>query len=224
KGQKNLIKHTRKINPNAIVITGDLIDSRKTDVKEFNVFKAYLSEAIKIAPIYYVSGNHEQRSAIYNELREELKAIGVINLDDSITSINIAGESIGLIGLSDIYSMGPDYMNEESKIKFKQKLLNIKSKSENKFNILLSHRPELIDIYASSNADLVFSGHAHGGQVRIPYVVGLIAPSQGLIPKYTDGIHTVNNTSMIISRGLGNSLIPIRVFNRPELVVTTLSR
>ena len=81
---------------------------------------------------------------------------------------------------------------------------------------------EYFNIYSKDNIDLVFSGHAHGGQVRLPFIGGLYAPGQGLFPKYTRGIYKQNNTSMVVSRGLGNSIFPIRVFNRPELVVVTL--
>lgn len=89
-------------------------------------------------------------------------------------------------------------------------------------NVLLSHRPELIYAYEEAGMDLVLSGHAHGGQVRLPFMGGLIAPNQGIFPKYTSGIHNVGDTSMVISRGLGNSIIPFRIFNRPELVVVIL--
>jgi len=87
---------------------------------------------------------------------------------------------------------------------------------------LLSHRPELFDLYAENNLDLIFSGHAHGGQVRIPFIGGLIAPDQGFFPQYTSGSHTKDQSTMFVSRGLGNSIIPIQVFNRPEIVVVTL--
>jgi len=100
---------------------------------------------------------------------------------------------------------------------------NLKTESKNNFTILLSHRPELITLYAKENIDLVFSGHAHGGQIRLPFLGGIIAPDQGFFPKYTSGIHRLNSTSLVISRGLGNSLAPQRIFNRPELVVVTLS-
>ena len=88
--------------------------------------------------------------------------------------------------------------------------------------MLLAHRPENIHIYSNNNIDLVFSGHAHGGQIRLPFIGGLIAPNQGILPKYTSDIYLEGNTSMVVSRGLGNSIFPIRVFNRPEMVVVNL--
>ena len=90
------------------------------------------------------------------------------------------------------------------------------------YTILLSHRPELIDTYTEENFDLVLSGHAHGGQIRIPFLGGLVAPNQGFLPKYTSGIYEKNDTKMIVSRGIGNSIIPFRINNRPELVVINL--
>ena len=94
--------------------------------------------------------------------------------------------------------------------------------SLNRFIILLSHRPEMLDVYEAAGVDLVFTGHAHGGQWRLPGIGGLIAPGQGFFPAYTEGSHTEGDTTMYVSRGLGNSLMPIRIFNRPELVVVEL--
>ena len=93
------------------------------------------------------------------------------------------------------------------------------------FNILLSHRPELFETYVKENLDLVFSGHAHGGQFVIPVLrQGIFAPHQGFFPKYTEGMHEKDGTVMIVSRGLGNSGFPIRIFNRPELIEVTLTK
>ena len=90
------------------------------------------------------------------------------------------------------------------------------------YTILLSHRPELFDLYVETEMDLVFSGHAHGGQFRLPFVGGLVAPNQGFFPKYDAGQFNEENTTMIVSRGVGNSIIPIRFNNRPEIVLVTL--
>ena len=90
------------------------------------------------------------------------------------------------------------------------------------FKILLCHRPEIFDIYVKENIDLIFSGHAHGGQIRIPFIGALMAPDQGLFPKYTSGMYEEKGSTMVVSRGLGNSIMPIRTFNRPEIIVLTL--
>ena len=90
------------------------------------------------------------------------------------------------------------------------------------FTILLSHRPELFDTYADQGMDLVLSGHAHGGQFRLPFIGGLVAPNQGLFPKYDAGIYTEDNTNMLVSRGVGNSILPFRINNRPEVILIEL--
>ena len=90
------------------------------------------------------------------------------------------------------------------------------------YSILLSHRPCLFDVYKEKKLDLVLTGHAHGGQIRLPLVGGLYAPNQGILPKYTSGIINASNTNMIVSRGIGNSTFPFRVNNKPELVIITL--
>ena len=95
-------------------------------------------------------------------------------------------------------------------------------KEEDRYVILLSHRPELFDCYVENDVDLIFSGHAHGGQLRIPFIGGIVAPNQGVFPKYDAGVFTEDNTNMVVSRGVGNSIIPLRVNNRPEVVLVEL--
>lgn len=216
KNQEKLMKITEEINPDIIVITGDLVDSRRT-----NLDKAieYTNQAVKVAPVYYVPGNHESRIKEYSILKEDLLKSGVKILDNKVEEININNEKISLIGMEDL-----DLLRINNKVsEFEKRLNSIKEKSKSNFKILLSHRPELLDIYTRQNIDLVFTGHAHGGQIRLPFTQGLFAPGQGLMPKYTSGIHEKDETKMIVSRGLGNSLFPFRIFNRPELVVTKLN-
>ncbi len=224
KNQKKLISLTKELNPDIIVVTGDLIDSRRTTIDDMHIALSYMKSATDIAPVYYVSGNHEERSNLYNDLKIALEECGVINMNDTHKNIELNGDSISLLGLADI-SFNPIISSEynTSTLGFYEILGNLKTESNNKFTILLSHRPELIKLYSKENIDLVFSGHAHGGQIRLPFLGGLIAPNQGFFPKYTNGIHKHNSTSLVISRGLGNSLAPQRIFNRPELVVVTLS-
>lgn len=216
--QNKILSKIEKIKPDVIVITGDLIDSDKTDI---DVAMDLINKAIDIAPIFYVSGNHEAWSCSYDTLKPKLEEAGVVVLDNEKKEISKGKSSIEIIGLSDISFIDSDELEYAGDGKI-EGLLDKLSKKNNKFKILLSHRPELFDIYSNSNVDLVFAGHAHGGQFRLPFIGGLIAPDQGFLPKLTEGIHTMNNTSMIISRGLGNSIIPLRIFNRPELIVVTL--
>lgn len=203
--QRYLVQHTKEISPDVIVITGDLIDSRRTNI---DIAIEYVQQAKEIAPIYFVSGNHEEYSKDCNELKKRLEDLGVIILDDKREVIENGGEKVTLLGLRD------DTFIED---KFK-----VLIEKDDKFTILLAHRPEWFNTYSKGNIDLVFSGHVHGGQFRIPFIGGLYAPGQGLFPKYTSGIYFENDTSMVVSRGLGNSGFPLRLFNRPELVVVTL--
>lgn len=215
KDNKKLVELTKEIKPDIIVITGDIIDSRRTNT---DVAIRYINQIKTVAPIYYSPGNHESRISEYQDFENRLAKQGVNILNDKSESIKIKNDSIDLIGVRDISFIQKENRKEE----LSNIINNLKNKDDSKLSILLSHRPDLIDLYAKENIDLVFSGHAHGGQVRIPFIGGILAPDQGLFPKYTSGIYNKDNTHMIVSRGLGNSLFPLRVFNKPELVVTTL--
>jgi len=206
KDQEVLMSLTQKIAPDIIVVTGDLIDSNYTDIE---AAMDYISQAVLIAPVYFVTGNHEMWSGEYSALAADLVKYGVTILDNKRIFLTKNGAEISLAGLPD----GDNISNDSEKV--------FDSPNE-EFCILLSHRPELLNEYAQKDVDLVFAGHAHGGQFRIPFLGGLFAPNQGLFPEYTKGFYTKAYTTMVVSRGLGNSVIPARFFNRPELVVVTL--
>lgn len=215
-GNQRLLDMLREAEPDMIAITGDLIDSRKTNIA---VALAFAEEAVRIAPCYYVSGNHETRVPEYREFKAGLEAAGVTVLDDARVEIEISGKSITIIGVNDP-SFLADYLTSDAAV-MDRKLSELSSEDAS-FTILLSHRPELFDTYAAHDMDLVLTGHAHGGQFRLPLIGGLIAPNQGLFPKYDDGLYSEGNTNMIVSRGLGNSIIPFRFNNRPEVVLIEL--
>ena len=218
--QNKILAKIEKINPDIIVITGDLIDSNNTNI---DIAMELINGAINIAPIYYVYGNHEAWSGSYDDLKSNLENSGVVVLDNQKIEVFNDSDSIDIIGLADTAFIESDWLEYGGNAETKN-LLNTLTEGSTNFKILLSHRPELFDIYSNSNLNLIFSGHAHGGQFRLPFIGGLIAPDQGFFPKLTEGIHTSNDTSMIISRGLGNSIIPVRILNRPELIVVTLSK
>jgi len=208
-------------NPDIIVITGDLIDRRKTNLK---IATEFVKEIVEIAPVYYVSGNHEQLSVHYSELKKELKKLNVIIMDNSYKTIYKDDSEIGLTGVPDptIRKNNEGYLYKNNGIYIRRDLEELTRCSKTDFNILLSHRPEHISIYKEFNFDLVFCGHAHGGQIRIPFIGGILAPDQGFFPKYSEGMCSEGSTTMVVSRGLGNSAFPFRIFNRPELVVVYL--
>ena len=215
-GNQRLLEMLREAEPDMIAITGDLIDSRRTDIA---VALAFAKEAVKIAPCCYVSGNHEARVSEYPELKTGLAAAGVTVLDDAQVKIEVSGESITVIGVNDP-SFHADYLTSDAEV-MDRKLSELSSEDAG-FTLLLSHRPELFDTYVAHDMDLVLTGHAHGGQFRLPLIGGLVAPNQGLFPKYDDGLYSEGHTNMIVSRGLGNSIIPVRFNNQPEVVLIEL--
>lgn len=203
--------------PDMIAVTGDLIDSNRTDIR---IAEEFIDQIVDIAPCYYVTGNHEAwiRSQ-YQELEDTLLYKGVIILHDETVKLVKDDESIQIAGLDDPAFSGDATTDDEELLRSRLKDMEI----DDSFCILLSHRPELFDAYASMDIDLVLSGHAHGGQFRLPFIGGVVAPDQGFFPKYDAGKYTENDTSMIVSKGLGNSIIPIRFNNDPELVIVELS-
>ena len=217
KDNEKLLDMLRETEPDIIAITGDIIDSRNTNI---DIALQFTKAAMEIAPCYYVTGNHEARISKYDELKAGMEAAGVVVLEDEKTKISLEGGEITLIGVNDP-SYQTDYLFGDAEAVMQSKLQEI-SDAENEFTILLSHRPELFEVYADNKMDLVLSGHAHGGQFRLPFVGGLVAPNQGLFPKYDAGLYTEENTNMIVSRGIGNSILPFRFNNRPEVILIDL--
>ena len=211
-GNEKLLALLESAEPDIIAITGDIIDSRRTDV---DIALDFAEKAVEIAPCYYVTGNHESRvDEDFAKLESGLAALGVTVLRDKAVALECGGESILLIGIDD-----PDLASAANEVG--EKLNTLKDGAEG-FTLLLSHRPELFNTYVGSGIDLVLSGHAHGGQIRLPFVGGVIAPHQGIFPKYDSGLYTSGGTNMIVSRGIGNSLFPFRVNNRPEVILIEL--
>ena len=219
--QSKLLQTVKNISPDMIAVTGDLIDSSHTDVEKAMDF---INGAVKIAPVYYVTGNHEAWTDKYAKLKEQMTKSGVIILSDQGITIKRDGSLIRLLGLNDPdFTIKHDMFGEDAAM-INTKLKDMQKQSENgEYTILLSHRPELFDVYVDNSIDLVLSGHAHGGQIRLPFLGGLVAPNQGFFPKYTAGVYEKKQTKMVVSRGLGNSIAPVRINNCPELVVITLS-
>lgn len=231
KGQRYLIDRIEKANPDLIVCTGDLIDSRRHGIDNSI---SLMKECVDIAPVYYVTGNHEWRSEQFNLLKEALIETGVKILQDTHCVIEREDEKIYILGIDDpsrvykrqwnegeVLSEGIYEMEEDDVIRegIERAIEDIE---DGEFKILLTHRPEKLHVYSEYDIDMVFAGHAHGGQVRLPFIGGIIAPNQGFFPQYTSGKHIYKNSTMVVSRGLGNSIIPQRLFNCPEIVIVTL--
>lgn len=232
----DLLKKVRNNKPDIIVITGDSFDSRR---RQYFDSLDIIRKLPSIAPVYFVTGNHEE---LCPELKEiflpQIEKSGVRILDCETSEIRRGDASIYLSGIRDFTSFAIEMGLLEKaldknldceeldalKNTFREKLTSFSAEKPDGFNILLSHRPEMHDAYFSNGFDLVFCGHAHGGQFRIPPVGAIYSPGQGFLPKYSEGPHLFGNTTMIVSRGLGNSSFPIRINNRPEIVVCELHK
>lgn len=208
----SLLKKIEALSPDCIVLTGDIFDnSYHQNIDDALIFT---EQVTKLAKTYYVTGNHEDTSKkeIKKRFTDEIQKDGVVYLcSQSADLYSENGDSILLIGIED-----KDLQSDKLK-----KIITDRNKEE--FRILLAHKPQFLKDYAEADVDIVFSGHAHGGQFRIPFThQGLYAPDQGILPQYTEGVFTEGDTSMYISRGIGNSGFPLRLFNRPEIVCVTL--
>lgn len=214
KDQTPLLDKLKAAKPDLILITGDLIDKRNTKIE---IAVDFVREARLIAPIYFVSGNHESWLLDYELLKSRLETEGVIVLDNEAVILKSGQSTLKLAGIID-----PGFSEGSDKEKIvSESIASIKGESAD-FSILLAHRPDLFEVYERFDYDLIFSGHAHGGQFRFPFIGGLLAPDQGLFPKYDSGLYRLGKTIIIVSRGLGNSLFPFRLFDGPELIVVEL--
>ena len=220
-GENNekLLLMLKQADADIIAITGDMIDSRNTDI---DVAISFAQKAVNIAPVYYVNGNHESRVlGEYEKLKQGLTDAGVTILENSSADITIGDETISLIGINDP-TFRMELVDDTMEQNIAHQLVSVIPDNDN-YKVLLAHRPEYFDVYAG-NVDLVLSGHAHGGQFRIPFIGGLVAPGQGFFPEYYEGSHIKENTEMIVSRGIGNSIIPFRINNKPEIIVAELTK
>ncbi len=216
KNNSRLLARIKKEAPDMIAITGDLIDPRKNDLRKAQTLVRGLTE---IAPCYYVTGNNEALvGEEYAALEKVLLDAGVTVLHDRAVELTKNGDTVWLAGLDD-----PDFTDRHTAVQ-KDMLQTRLRRLEllEGYRILLSHRPETFEAYAAEGIDLALTGHTHGGQFRLPFIGGIAAPNQGFFPKYDAGVYTQGDTTMVVSRGIGNSVIPVRFNNRPEIVLVTL--
>lgn len=215
---KHLLKAVAKAEPDTIVITGDVVDRRTPYLRRAAVLIEKITE---IQQTFYVTGNHEAHYKHFNKLYDVIGQSDVRNVTKHSAVFERNGETINLAGINDVWFFGNEE-NPKTYRDFRSELQETVNELPDQFTVLLAHRPELLSIYSENDVDIVFCGHAHGGQIRLPVVKGLYAPHQGINPKYTEGMHEDNGTTMVVSRGLGNSRFPFRVFNHPEVVVVEL--
>lgn len=217
-GQYTLLRTIYEQSPDILLLGGDIFDD---DMPDTNA-AAFLSIVSKDYPCYYVTGNHEYLSGeeSFAAKMAVLEECGIPVLSGECETVQFGGKSIALCGVDD-----PDAVLFDERFSYEAQLDTVsKARSGSDYSILLAHRPEKIAEYAEYGFDLVLSGHAHGGQWRIPGIInGIFAPNQGLFPEYAGGMYEVDETTMIVSRGLARESTRVpRIFNRPELVVVDL--
>ncbi|MCH5316368.1 MAG: metallophosphoesterase [Eubacterium sp.] len=222
-----VIDITKELKPDIIMITGDFINDRckrKDKMLEFG------KELLKIAPVFYITGNHERRLECFDELMKELKNTGFTVLLNEISEIKVNGNLISVLGLDENQASFEAY-SERKKGIFEYKDMRPYFEEfdlHGGFKIVLSHFPEDFEAvkemnYSQYDFDIQLSGHAHGGQFILPFIGPVFSPGQGFFPKYARGAKG-EKPKLIISRGLGNSEFPLRLFNHPEINVITLMK
>ncbi|PYG87034.1 hypothetical protein LY28_02417 [Ruminiclostridium sufflavum DSM 19573] len=217
KNQSKLVKLIERQKPDIIALAGDIAD----DEEAFEGTELFLAGIKGMAPAYYVTGNHEFWSEDVKDIKDKIKKYDVNILENTFERIRIKNSDIIVCGIED-----PEVVKyEKPDMNYYEELQRLFSQMQDKqgYKILLAHRPELIEIYKKYSFDLVLSGHAHGGQIRIPFILnGLFAPNQGWFPEYAGGAYEYKSLTHIVSRGLSyNPRLP-RIFNPPEVVVIDL--
>ena len=212
---ETLLSAIEQAQPDFIFLTGDLID-RTADLSKIPLEK-FGRSLVAIAPTYAVSGNHETSSGQLAEWEHNISDSGVVLLNNKQITLTVNATQLALAGVSD--ESYPDEIPMPDPL------------SDDVPTLLLAHHPEHFEQYLTSNPfvqpDIIFSGHAHGGQIRLPLIGPLYAPGQGLFPKYTTGIYTSEadpSKKLVVSRGIGNSVFPFRINNKPHLLIITLER
>ncbi|NLW70066.1 MAG: metallophosphoesterase [Eubacteriaceae bacterium] len=209
--KNELLIKTMKMNPDAVLLGGDIFDNRGEIVNSWELLRALGARY----PLIFVSGNHERVSEKSETIEKIIKELGIIELKGEGICLNNSGEKIVICGVED-KSFGRE--------KFLDQLIHCtEMKGEETFNILLSHHPEAVKYYKAAGFDLVLCGHTHGGQWRLPGLInGFFAPNQGFFPKYGGGYYNLGETKMVVSRGLANTTPLPRIFNPPELVMVDI--
>lgn len=229
KNNAKLISKIDNENPDAIFITGDLVDG---DSKNFKVALDFIEELSKRYEIYHIIGNHEQKSLIkryknlYKDYFQDLYEKNIINLEDEVVKIQRGKSNINVYGLIIPLEFYPYFFTnyKNKKLKLEEKFIEdrLGKVDHDKYNVLLAHTPFYFDEYVNWGADLVLAGHVHGGIIRLPFLGGLLSPNREFFPKYDLGEYKKNYTTMLLNKGLGGSKVLIRLNCKPEIVSITL--
>jgi len=221
-----LMRRIRRLDFDIVAVTGDAITAGILP-RGARTAASLVERLANRHPVYFVAGNHEATSPQFPALERRLRDAGVPVMRRDAASVRVGDHSFTLLGLDDPrFFLQDDPWKQHRPAAFSAYTRNLAALARSTANlrprILLAHRPELLDAYARSGVDLVLTGHVHGGQVRIPGLGGLLAPDQGLFPRFDAGVYRQGRTRMVVSRGLGPSIVPLRVFNPPELVLVEL--
>mgnify|MGYP000303383695 CR=1 FL=1 len=197
-----LMKKIQEFNPDMIVLTGDILDKYTSDIDSALDLVRRLCSIN--SNVFFVIGNHELQNTQGQKFISEMIQMGVKFLDNENTLLEVNHNKINIIGLS-FFADAKDYEKVKESVDW------------NNYTLVLSHSPNKLVSLVSGEEDLVLSGHIHGGQVRLPLIGAIIGPGQGLFPKYDKGVFKLGNTFLYIDSGLGNSFLPIRLFNRVQM-------
>ena len=221
KDNSGVIDRVIKENPDVVIMSGDIIDKREEDIEKFISMYKKIYERY---PTYYSIGNHERKLGWkkYKKYLKMLQMCGVHVIINGSEKLIKNDKHIIINALKFRENMQPKVLTKEKEEEFisymKNKLKNLDTKD---FNILIAHDPENFKMYKQLGVDLVFSGHVHGGLIRFGKIC-LLSPRRTFFPKYSYGKNTEENTTIITSAGMGKATLPIRLFNRPEIVIVTL--
>lgn len=230
-GNSTLLQAIRNEKPEAIFVAGDMLISMREP--QMDVALALMDELTKQYPVYYVEGNHEYKVRHYAEVYggdgdgdgeryfEAIRSFGVHLLKNSCERISLQKMPVTVWGLELPWQCYRRFRRNELTVEQITELLG--TPDEDRYNILLAHNPVFFESYAAWGADLTLAGHLHGGVVRLPYFGGLITPQFHIFPKYDRGIFKRRGKQLVVSAGIGNHSIPIRINNPPELVVLDFS-
>lgn len=223
KNNKDFIDKVKQINPDIIIMSGDIIDDSCENVEGY---VEYFKELYNKYPTYYSIGNHERKLGYrkYKQYIECLRKYGVNVIINGACYFEKNGEKIKINFLKFRENMQPKKLTNKKKEKYIDYMRKVLPEIDtNEFNILISHDPENFEMYEKLKVDLIFSGHVHGGLIRFGKIC-LLSPRRKILPKYSYGKNTLNDATIITSSGIGNATIPIRIFNRPEIVEVILEK
>ena len=212
-----LIRAMRELEPDIVVLTGDMVTGND---KDFTVFFNLVEQISQEYPIYYIPGNHEValKDSSKQEFLNLFERTGVVFLNNQ--KVELESDCGDIINLYGLWYQNLHYVKEPLNIEMIEQYIGVANTSV--YNILLTHQPKYFELYEKWGADLIMSGHIHGGMVRLPYFGPVFSPDEGLFPQYAAGEYHLNDSVLVVSRGLGIGTRGFRVFNRPDLVLITL--